>query len=400
MLKLASRMSVIKPSPTLEVTAKASKLKSEGYKVFELGAGEPDFDTPEHIKQAAINAMEEGKTKYTPVGGTVELKNAIIEKFSRENEIKYQRDEVIVSTGAKQVLYNAFMASLSKGDEVIIPAPYWVSYIDMAAMAEGVPVIVNCKEENNFLLQPEQLEAAITSKTKWVILGSPSNPTGSTYSYGQLNSIANVLLKHPHVNIMSDDIYEHLVYDDLGFSTIAQVQPLLKDRVLTVNGVSKAYSMTGWRIGYGAGPAHLIKAMETIQSQSTSNPCSISQAAAVAALNGPQDFLITNQEIYTRRRNLIVDMLNDVDGLSCKVPSGAFYAFANCSKLIGRTTPKGKALNNSNDVASYFLEDGFVAVVAGSAFGAEGYFRASYATSESVIEQACKKIKLLVQQLI
>lgn len=390
---IADKINNLKPSPTLAVTSKAAELKAKGIKVIGLGAGEPDFDTPDHIKQAAIDAIEEGQTKYTPVGGTKELKDAIIAKFKRENEIEYTAEEIVVGNGAKQILFNAFMASLNPGDEVIIPAPYWVSYPEMVSLAGGTPVIVECTEENNFLLQPEDLEKVITSRTKWVILNSPNNPTGNAYNESQLAALAKVVLKHPYIYIMADDIYEHIVFDDFQFTTPAQIEPKLKDRTLTVNGVSKAYSMTGWRIGYGAGPASLIKAMTNIQSQSTSNPCSISQAASVAALNGQQDFLATNIELFEGRRNLVVGLLNKINGISCKTPEGAFYVFPSCKGVFGKSTPQGTILNNSNDFAAYLLDEAKVAVVSGSAFGADGYFRISYATSEETLKTACKLIK-------
>lgn len=390
---LASRLTKIKPSPTLAVTAKAAELKSQGIDVIGLGAGEPDFDTPEHIKEAAVAAMKRGETKYTVVDGTAQLKKAICAKFARENNLSYEPGQVTVGCGGKHVIFNAFFASLNPMDEVIIPAPYWVSYIDIVAFADGVPVVVNTKEENGFKLQPEELEAAITNKTKWIILNSPSNPTGAAYNKEELKKLADVLLKYPQVQIMSDDIYEHIVYDDFKFFTIAQVEPKLYERTFTVNGVSKAYSMTGWRIGYGASAnKDLIKAISTIQSQSTSNPCSISQAAAVEALNGKHDFIATNNAIFKERRNLVVKGLNEAKGITCLTPEGAFYVFASCKGILGKTSPKGLVIKNDSDFSSYLLEEAMVAVVPGVAFGAENYFRISYATSNELLKQSCERI--------
>ena len=390
---LASRLSRIKPSPTIAVTTRAAELKAAGKDVIGLGAGEPDFDTPEHVKDAAIAAMKAGQTKYTPVGGTPALKKAIIEKFRRENNLIYAPNQIVAGTGAKQVLFNALLATLDAGDEVIIPAPYWVSYPDMVAFAEGAPVTVECGEKDGFKLTAAALEKAITQKTKWLILNSPSNPTGAAYTKQELRALADVLLKHPHVWVMADDIYEHLVYDGFEFFSIAQVEPKLIDRTLTVNGVSKAYAMTGWRIGYAGGPKELVAAITDIQSQSTSNPSSISQAASVAALNGPQDFLPEWRKAFARRRDLVVDALNKVPGLSCAKPEGAFYVFPNCSKLFGKKTPGGKTIQNSMEFCEYLLDDALVAAVAGSAFGLEGYFRISYATSDAILTEACARIK-------
>lgn len=397
---IASRLSRIKPSPTIAVTNKAAELKAQGLDIIGLGAGEPDFDTPDTIKASAISAIEKGATKYTAVDGTAELKKAICAKFSRENGVTYQPNQITVGTGAKQVLYNAMMATLNIGDEVIIPAPYWVSYPDIVELAEGVPVCVECTADNGFKLQPEQLEAAITPKTKWVILNSPSNPTGAAYSRAEMKALTDVLLKHPHVYVLADDIYEHIVYDGFNFVTPVQVEPQLQDRVLTLNGVSKSYAMTGWRIGYAGGPVALIKAIAVLQSQSTSNPCSISQAAAVEALNGPQDFLRPRAEAFRIRRDLVVNALNAIPGLSCNLPEGAFYVFPSCQGLLGKKTPAGKVLENSNDVAAYLLSDALVAVVPGIAFGAEGFFRISYATSDSVLVEACKRIKDACAKLV
>jgi aspartate aminotransferase len=390
---VAKKLSKIKPSPTLSITAKAIQLKASGLDVISLSIGEPDFDTPNNVKAAAIRAIEAGFTKYTEVDGTKELKQAICDKLSRENNIGYEVNQISVGTGAKQVIYNALMASIDPGDEVIIPAPYWVSYPDMVSLAEGSPVFVNCGPETNFKITPLQLDKTITKKTKWVILNSPSNPTGSAYTEDELKKLSEVLLAHPNVYVLSDDIYEHLLYDGKEFATIAAVEPRLKERVLTVNGVSKSHAMTGWRIGYGAGPVELIKAMGIIQSQSTTNPSSISQKAAVEALNGDQTFLHEQKAVFAKRRDMVVQMLNEVEGISATTPDGAFYVFADCRKLFGKTTPLGKKLQNSSDVVEFLLEDALVATVHGSAFGTEGFFRISYATSETLLIEACKRIK-------
>jgi aspartate aminotransferase len=390
---LADRLSRIKPSPTIAVTSKARALKAAGRDVIGLGAGEPDFDTPENIRAAGIRAIEGGQTRYTDVDGTPELKKAICAKFARENGLTYTPDQVTVGVGGKQVLYNALMATLNAGDEVIIPAPYWVSYPDMVLLAEGTPVSVACPAENGFKLQPADLEAAITPKTKWLILNSPSNPTGAAYTADELKALGAVLLRHAHVYIMTDDMYEHLVYDDFKFTTIAQVVPELYDRTLTVNGVSKSYSMTGWRIGYAAGPKALIKAMGVIQSQSTSNPTSISQAAAVEALNGPQDFIKERAGVFQKRRDLVVSMLNQTSGLYCPNPEGAFYVYPSCAGTIGKTAPTGKVIETDEDFASELLEAEGVAVVHGAAFGLSPFFRISYATSTDVLEDACTRIQ-------
>lgn len=390
---LADRLSKVKPSPTLSVAAKAKELKAAGRDVIGLGVGEPDFDTPDNIKDAAYQAMKNGNTKYTPVPGTPELKAAIAAKFKRENDLDYTADEVMASTGGKQVLYNALMATVNPGDEVIIPAPYWVSYPDMTLLAEGAPVIVDCTEENQFKLQPEDLEQAITPKTKWVILNSPSNPTGAAYTRDELKKLTDVLLKHPHVWVMSDDMYEHLVYDDFEFVTAAQVEPALKGRTLTINGVSKAYAMTGWRLGYAGGPVELIKAMSKIQGQSTSNPSSISQAAAVEALNGDQSFLPERALAFKERRNLVVDLINQAEGLVCHKPEGAFYVYPSCEGIIGTATPEGTLIETDEDFVTYLLEAEGVACVHGAAFGKSPYFRISYATSNDVLEDACARIQ-------
>ncbi|HBU97366.1 aspartate transaminase [Thalassospira lucentensis] len=390
---IADRLSRIKPSPTIAVTTKAAELKAAGVDVIGLGAGEPDFDTPDNIKAAAKAAIDAGKTKYTPVAGTPELRKAIVEKFKRENDLEYTIDEITVGCGGKQTLFNAFFATLNAGDEVVIPAPYWVSYPDMALMAEGTPVIVECQEENDFKITAAELEAAITPKTKWVVLNSPSNPTGAAYSRDELRAIADVLLKHENVYIMSDDMYEHLVYDGFEFTTIAQVEPKLKARTLTCNGVSKSYAMTGWRLGYAAGPVELIKAINKVQSQSSTHTSSISQAASVEALNGPQDFLAERAEVFKGRRDLVVAALNECEGLSCKKPEGAFYVYPSCAGVIGKTTPDGTKIETDTDFITYLLEAEGVAAVPGSAFGLAPYFRISYATSDAALTEACARIK-------
>ena len=400
MSNIARRLSLVKPSPTLAVTAKAAELKAAGKDVIGLGAGEPDFDTPDHIKNAAIEAIKRGETKYTPVAGTPALKKAISDKFKRENGLEYAANQIVVGVGAKQIIFNALMATLNAGDEVIIPAPYWVSYPDMVLFAEGTPVTVSCLEKDGFKLQPDILEKAITQKTKWLILNSPSNPTGSAYSKEELRALADVLLKHPQVMILADDIYEHLLYDGFTFSTIAQVEPKLYDRTLTVNGVSKAYAMTGWRIGYAGGPKSLITAIADIQSHSTSNACSISQAASLAALTGDQSFLQDWKKSFASRRDLVVDALNNIKGISCLKPEGAFYVFPNMQEFIGKKTPQGKTIGNSSEFCEYLLEEGLVAAVAGSAFGLEGYFRISYATSEVVLQKAMQRIKAACEAIV
>ena len=392
MTKLANRLNRIKPSATLAVAAKAKELKAAGKDVIGLGAGEPDFDTPDFVKDAAKAAMDAGDTKYTNVDGTPAIKQAIIAKFKRDNDLDYKPEEISVGTGGKQILYNALMATLNAGDEVIIPAPYWVSYPDMVLLAEGEPVIVDCPAEAQFKMTPAQLEAAITPKTKWVILNSPSNPTGSGYTREDLKALTDVLLNHPHVLVMVDDMYEHLVYDGFDFVTPAQVEPKLKDRTLTINGVSKAYSMTGWRIGYAGGPADLIKAMKKIQSQSTSNPSSISQAAATAALNGDQSFMTEWVAAFKARRDIVVELLNECEGIDCPTPEGAFYVYPSCKALIGKKTPEGKTLETDEDFVTYLLESQGVACVHGAAFGLSPHFRISYATSEEALREACKRI--------
>ncbi|MDP3263771.1 MAG: pyridoxal phosphate-dependent aminotransferase [Tabrizicola sp.] len=390
---LSDTLARVKPSPTIAVTTKAQALKSEGKDVIGLGAGEPDFDTPENIRDAAKRAIDAGKTRYTPVDGIPELKAAICSKFLRENGLTYTPAQVSVGTGGKQILYNALMATCNPGDEVIIPAPYWVSYPDMVLLAGGTPVAVECGIGTNFKLTPEQLEAAITPKTKWFIFNSPSNPTGAGYTRTELKALTDVLMRHPHVWVMSDDMYEHLVFDDFQFCTPAEVEPGLYDRTLTCNGVSKAYAMTGWRIGYAAGPVALIKAMGTIQSQSTSNPCSVSQYAALEALSGPQDFLAPNRALFQRRRDLVVSMLNAAEGITCPTPEGAFYVYPDISGCIGKATPGGTVITNDEVFATALLEETGVAVVFGAAFGLSPNFRVSYATADEVLRDACARIQ-------
>ncbi len=396
---LAARLSRVKPSATIAISAKANALKAAGKSVIALSFGEPDFDTPDNVKEAAIKAIKAGDTKYTAVDGTPKLKEAIVAKFKRENGLTYTTKQITVGTGGKQVLYNAFMATLSPGDEVIIPAPYWVSYPEMVLLAEGTPVIVPCPQESGFKLRAADLEAAITPKTKWVLLNSPSNPSGAAYTRSELKAITDVLLRHPHVWVLTDDMYEHLVYDDFEFTTPAQIEPSLYDRTLTMNGVSKAYCMTGWRIGYAGGPEHLIKAMGDIQSQSTSNPSSISQAAAVEALNGPQDFIPKNNAVFKQRRDLVVKMLNEAKGLHCHTPEGAFYVYPSCAGLLGAKTPSGAILKNDEDVINYLLDAQGIAVVHGAAFGLSPHFRVSYAASTELLEDACRRIQKACAEL-
>ncbi len=390
---IARRLSKIKPSATMAVTRMAAQLRARGENVIGLGAGEPDFDTPDHIKAAAIRAIQAGKTKYTAVGGTDELKQAVQDKFARENNLNYDRSQIIVGCGGKQVIYNALVATLDAGDEVLIPAPYWVSYPDMALLAGGTPVILETKAENDFKLDADTLKAAITKRSKWLILNSPGNPTGALYGRDELQALARILINHPNLHILCDDMYEHIIYDDLDFSTIADVAPELSARILTVNGVSKAYAMTGWRIGFAGGDPDLIKAMTTIQSQSTSNPCSISQAAAVAALTGPQDFIPKRAARFCKRRDTLYDSINAITGLSCvNRPQGAFYLFFSCADVIGRKTPDGQTIGSDTDYAGYLLGAAKVALVPGTAFGAPGYLRASYATSDEALAEACVRM--------
>ncbi len=392
-IELSRALARVKPSATIAVTTRASELKRAGENVIGLGAGEPDFDTPDHIKEAAIRAIRDGKTKYTPADGMPELKDAICAKFARDNQLSYKPSQVHVGPGGKPVIYNALLATLNPGDEVIIPAPYWVSYPDMTLLAGGEPVAVACGPDTHFKLSPDALEAAITPRTKWLILNSPSNPTGVAYTRAELRALADVLLSHPHVWILTDDMYEHLVYDGFEFFTIAQVEPALYDRTLTMNGVSKAYAMTGWRIGYAAGPEKLIKAMGKVISQTTSNPCSISQWASVAALNGPHDFLAERNAVFAARRNLCVEGLNAAEGLSCMTPEGAFYVYPSCAGVIGKTTPSGKRIDNDADFASELLNTEKVAVVHGEAFGLSPAFRISYATSTDALREAMTRIQ-------
>ncbi len=383
----------IKPSPTIGISANARALKAAGRDIIALSAGEPDFDTPQNVKDAAIRAIQDGKTKYTDPDGMPELKAAICAKFLRENGLTYTPAQIHVAPGGKPVIFNALMATLNPGDEVVIPAPYWVSYPDMVLLAGGTPVAVETTPATNFKLDPAALEAAITPKTRWLILNSPSNPTGGAYTRAELQAIADVLLRHPQVWVLTDDMYEHLVFDDFAFTTIAQVEPRLYDRTLTMNGVSKAYAMTGWRIGYAGGPAELIKAMGKMISQTTSNPSSISQWAAVEALNGPQDFIKPNAKLFQTRRDLVVSMLNQANGITCATPEGAFYVYPSVAGLIGKTAPSGKVIETDEDFAVELLETEGVAVVHGAAFGLSPFFRISYATSEDVLEDACGRIQ-------
>ena len=390
---ISDALNRIQPSATIAISNKALALKAEGKDIIGLAAGEPDFDTPDNIKDAAIAAIRSGKTKYTAVDGIPELKQAICAKFSRENKLLYKPSQVSVGTGGKQVLFNALMATVNPGDEVIIPAPYWVSYPDIVMLAGGVPVIVPTTLEHNFKMQGADLARAITPKTKWLILNSPSNPSGAAYSHAELKALTDVLLKHPHVWILTDDMYEHLVYDDFEFFTPAQVEPKLYDRTLTMNGVSKAYCMTGWRIGYAAGPEVLIKAMSKLQSQSTSNPSSIAQWAAVEALNGPQDFIAANNKVFKERRDLVVSMLNQARGISCPTPEGAFYVYPSCGGAIGKKAPSGNVIKTDEDFVTELLAAEGVAAVHGAAFGSSPFFRISYATATSVLEDACVRIQ-------
>ena len=399
MTLLSAAIQRIKPSPTIAVTNRAAQLKAEGRDIIGLGAGEPDFDTPDFVKDAAIAAIHSGKTKYTQVDGTPELKAAIQAKFKRDNHLHYGLDQISVNVGGKHTIFNAMMATLDPGDEVVVPAPYWVSYPDIVLLAGATPVIVECGIEAGFKLTPAQLDAAITPATKWLIFNSPSNPTGAAYSRAELAGLAEVLVRHPHVHILSDDMYEHIVYDGFEFTTLAEVEPALYERTLTVNGASKAYAMTGWRIGYAGGPAPIIKAMAKIQSQSTSNPCSISMAATVAALNGPQDFLIERNAAFAKRRDLVVSMLNQTPGLRCPRPQGAFYVYPDCAGLIGKRTPAGGTLIDDEAVAAYLLDTEGVAVVHGAAFGGSPAFRISYATADAVLEEACIRIQRAVGRL-
>ena len=390
---LSQTLARVKPSPTIAITGRAQELKAEGRDIIALSAGEPDFDTPEHIREAAKSAIDQGFTRYTAVDGTPQLKQAVCDKFARENGLNYSPAQISIGTGGKQILYNALMATLNPGDEVIIPAPYWVSYPDMVLLAGGMPVIVPAVMENGYRISADQLEAVITPRTKWVILNSPSNPSGAGYGAAHMRALTDVLMRHPHVWVLSDDIYEHLVFDDFRFVTPAQIEPGLKERVLTMNGVSKSYAMTGWRIGYGAGPEMLIRAMAKLQSQSTSNPCSISQYAALAALTGPQDYIETSRAIFQRRRDLVVNALNDCPGIVCPVPEGAFYVYPSIHALIGKTSAGGTQITDDEAFATALLDETGVAVVFGAAFGLSPHFRVSYATSDAVLMDACARIK-------
>ena len=387
----SQRVSRIQPSPTISITAKAKKLKQEGKKIIDFSAGEPDFDTPDNIKQAAVKAIEDGQTKYTPVNGTKELIEAIIKKFKRENDLIFESDEITVGCGGKQVIYNALVATIEKGDEIIIPAPFWVSYPDMAILVEGHPVVLDCSLENNFKINPQDLENKITNRTKWVILNSPSNPTGAFYSEQELQNLAKILLKHPHVWVMCDDLYEHIIFDDLKFKNILQVDNKLKSRTFVVNGVSKAYAMTGWRVGYGAGPQELIKEISKIQSQSTTHTSSISQAAAIEALNSSDEFINKNKKIFQERRDLIFSKLKDFSSLQVFLPQGSFYVYVCCNDIIGKKKDDGTEIKNDIDLSDYLLDEG-VAVVPGEAFGCSNFFRISFATSNEDIIDGCDKI--------
>jgi aspartate aminotransferase len=400
MTDLSAAIQRIKPSPTLAMTGRVAELKRAGVDVIGLSAGEPDFDTPDFVKDAAIEAIRTGKTKYTDVDGIPELKSAIAAKFLRDNDLTYATNQVTVNVGGKHTLFNAFLATVGPGDEVIIPAPYWVSYPDIVEFAGGTPVIIPAGANQNYKILPEQLDAAITPATKWVLLNSPSNPTGAAYSAAELGALGEVLLHHPHVLVLTDDMYEHIWYADTPFATIAQTTPGLYDRTLTMNGCSKSYAMTGWRIGYAAGPLWLIKAMGKLQSQSTSNPCSISQYAAVAALNGDQSFLQERNAAFKGRRDLVVRMLNDAPGLHCPTPEGAFYVYPDATGLIGKKTPKGKTIGTDADLIDYFLDDARVAAVNGEAFGLSPAFRVSYATSETILTEACTRIQTACKALI
>ena len=396
---VADRISRIKPSMTVGINVKAKAMKEEGKDVIVLAAGEPDFNTPKNIRDAANKAMEEGKTKYVPGKGTPELQKAIQNKFKEDNNIDYSLDEIICGVGGKHIIYNAMMATINSGDEVIITAPYWVSYPDIVLLAEGKPVIVECPENQNFKITPEQLEEHITSNTKWLMLNSPSNPTGAVYSKQELNDLAQVLIKHPHVLIMCDDIYEKIIYDGSEFHTLASIEPSLKNRCLTLNGVSKSYCMTGWRLGYCGAPKEIIAAMNKIQSQSTTSTSSITMAAAVEAISGPQDFIIDHNNKFVKRRDLVVNKLNEIDGITCSKPEGAFYVYPNCHGILGKVTPKGMKISNDEDFMTYLLEDQGVAGVHGSAFGLSPYFRLSYATSDDILDDACNRIQFACSKL-
>ncbi len=396
---LADRIKRVKPSMTVGINIKAKAMKEEGKNVIVLAAGEPDFNTPKNIRDAANKAMEEGKTKYVPGKGTPELQKAIQKKFKEDNNINYSLEEIICGVGGKHIIYNAMMATINSGDEVIITAPYWVSYPDIVLLAEGKPVIVECPEIQNFKLKPEQLEKYITPKTKWLMLNSPSNPTGAVYSKKELEDLAKVLIKHPHVLVMCDDIYEKIIYDGIEFHTLASIEPSLKNRCLTLNGVSKSYCMTGWRLGYCGAPKEIIAAMNKIQSQSTTSTSSITMAASVEAISGPQDFILDHNKKFLKRRDLVVSKLNEIKGITCSKPDGAFYVYPNCKGILGKTTPNGKKIYSDEDFMTYLLEDQGVAGVHGSAFGLSPYFRLSYATSDDILEDACNRIQLACDKL-
>jgi aspartate aminotransferase len=396
---VAERIKRIKPSMTVGINIKAKAMKEQGKDVIVLAAGEPDFNTPKNIRDAANKAMEEGKTKYVPGKGTPELQKAIQKKFKEDNNIDYSLDEIICGVGGKHIIYNAMMATINSGDEVIITAPYWVSYPDIVLLAEGKPVIVECPENQNFKIKPEQLEKCITPKTKWLMLNSPSNPTGAVYSKEELKELAKVLINHPHVLIMCDDIYEKIIYDGLEFHTLASIEPSLKNRCLTLNGVSKSYCMTGWRLGYCGAPKEIIAAMNKIQSQSTTSTSSITMAASVEAISGPQDFILDHNKKFIKRRDLVVSKLNEIDGITCSKPDGAFYVYPNCQDILGKITPNGKKISSDEDFMTYLLEDQGVAGVHGSAFGLSPYFRLSYATSDHILEDACNRIQLACSKL-
>ncbi|TSP11858.1 pyridoxal phosphate-dependent aminotransferase [Cupriavidus campinensis] len=396
---IAERLNRIKPSPSSMAGQRARELRAAGRDIIGLTSGEPDFDTPQNVCEAATRAMSASQTKYTDVGGTPELRAAIADKFRRDNRLDYAPNELIVGTGGKQIIFNAFMCTVQAGDEVIVPAPYWVSYPDIVLLAEGKPVFVNCLPENAFKLTPAQLEAAITPRTRWLVLNAPNNPSGATYSYAELKGLAEVLLRHPHVWVMTDDIYEHILYDGREFATIAQVEPALKERTLTINGVSKAYAMTGWRIGYGGAPAALVKTMVKLQSQSTSNPSSISQAAALEALTGPQDFIAERSRVFQSRRDAVVTALNSMPGITCHAPEGAFYVFPSCAALLGKTTPDGKRIETDEDFVMYLLDAQNLAVLQGGAYGVSPFFRISFATSMQRLEAGLARLRTACEQL-
>ena len=396
---IAERLNRIKPSPSSMAGQRARELRAAGRDIIGLTSGEPDFDTPQNICEAATRAMSASQTKYTDVGGTPELRAAIADKFRRDNRLDYAPNELIVGTGGKQIIFNAFMCTVQAGDEVIVPAPYWVSYPDIVLLAEGKPVFVNCLPENAFKLTPAQLEAAITPRTRWLVLNAPNNPSGATYSYAELKGLAEVLLRHPHVWVMTDDIYEHILYDGREFATIAQVEPALKERTLTINGVSKAYAMTGWRIGYGGAPAALVKTMVKLQSQSTSNPSSISEAAALEALTGPQDFIAERSRVFQSRRDAVVTALNSMPGITCHAPEGVFYVFPSCAALLGKTTPDGKRIETDEDFVMYLLDAQNLAVLQGGAYGVSPFFRISFATSMQRLEAGLARLRTACEQL-